>query len=65
MIGATTDAPALPDQNGPGLIEDEPVSTGTVVLVALGVAGVGMFLAGGAALAASRRRSSTQQVAGA
>ena len=65
VIGATTDAPALPDQNGPGLVEDEPVSTGTVVLVALGVAGVGMFLAGGAALAASRRRSSTQQVAGA
>ena len=65
VIGATTDAPALPDQSGPGLVEDEPVSTGTVVLVALGVAGVGMFLAGGAALAASRRRSSTQQVAGA
>lgn len=58
VIGATTDAPALPDQDGPGLIEDEPVSTGTVVLVALGVAGGGMFLAGGAALAASRRRSS-------
>jgi len=65
VLGATTDAPALPDQNGPGLVEDEPVSTGAIVLVALGVAGVGMFLAGGAALVASRRRSSTQQVAGA
>ena len=65
VLGATTDAPALPDQNGPGLVEDEPVSTGAVVLVALGVAGVGMFLAGGAALVASRRRSSTQQAAGA
>jgi len=56
VIGATRGAPALPDQDGPGLIEDEPVSTGTVALVALGVAGVGMFLAGGAALVASRRR---------
>jgi len=55
----------LPDQNGPGLVEDEPVSTGAIVLVALGVAGVGMFLAGGAALVASRRLSSTKQVAGA
>jgi hypothetical protein len=56
VLGATN-APALPDQSGPGLVEDEPVSTGTIALVALGVAGVGMFLAGGAALFASRRRS--------
>ena len=58
VLGASTNAPALPDQDGPGLVEDEPVSTGTVALVALGVAGVGMFLAGGAALAAGRRKSS-------
>jgi len=63
VLGATQ-APALPDQSGPGLVEEEPVSTGTVVLVALGVGGVGMFLAGGAALAASRRRS-VEPVAGA
>ena len=38
------------------LVEDKPVSTGTLVLVGLGVAGIAMFIAGGAALAASRRR---------
>lgn len=39
-----------------GLIrKDDSVSTGTLALVALGVAGVGMFLAGMAALFASRR----------
>ena len=45
-----------------GLVEDEPVSTGTVLLVALGVAGVGLLLAGGAAAVASRRRSAGQPV---
>jgi hypothetical protein len=38
------------------LVEDEPVSTGALILVALGVAGIAMFAAGGAALAASRKR---------
>jgi hypothetical protein len=39
-----------------GLVRsDDSVSTGTLALVALGVAGVGMFLAGMAALFASRR----------
>lgn len=56
VLGATN-APAQPDQSGRGLVEEKPVSTGSIILVALGVAGVGMFLAGGAALAASRRRS--------
>ena len=39
------------------LIEDKPVSTGSLVLVGLGVAGVAMFIAGAAALASSRRRT--------
>jgi len=64
VLGAK-DAPALPDQSGPGLVEEKPVSTGSIVLVALGVAGVGMFVAGGAALAASRRRQTSEPVAGA
>ena len=39
------------------LVEDKPVSTGALILTGLGVAGIAMFIAGGAALAASRRRS--------
>lgn len=40
----------------PGLVRaDDSVSTGTLLLVALGVAGIGMFAAGIAALATSRR----------
>jgi hypothetical protein len=39
------------------LIESEPASTGTLLLVALGAAGVAMFLAGAAAVLSSRRRS--------
>ncbi|HEV2758194.1 MAG TPA: hypothetical protein VGV86_01390 [Acidimicrobiales bacterium] len=38
-----------------GLAESDPVSRGTMVLIGLGVAGVGLFLAGMAALVASRR----------
>jgi hypothetical protein len=58
--GATPVAGAevLPvDESRPvGLLRgDEPVSTGTKVLVALGVAGVAMFIAGMAAMFASRR----------
>lgn len=51
-------APVSPaDANRPaGLVtEDNSVSGGTLALVALGVAGVGMFLAGVAALVAGRR----------
>jgi hypothetical protein len=43
-----------------GLVENEPVSTGTVLLVALGVAGTGLLIAGGAAAVASRRRSASE-----
>ena len=40
----------------PALVQsDNSVSTGTLALVALGVAGIGMFAAGVAALASSRR----------
>lgn len=45
------------EQETRGLVEDEPVGTGTVLLVALGVAGVGLLIAGGAAALASRRRA--------
>ena len=55
--------PGLDEQSAGGLVEEEPVGTGSVLLVALGVAGVGLFVAGGAAALASRRRSS-QPVAG-
>ena len=49
---ATADTAARAD----GLIrDDDSVSTGTLALVALGVGGVGMFLAGMAALFAGRR----------
>jgi hypothetical protein len=48
-----------------GLVEDKPVSTGALVLVGLGVAGIAMFAAGGAALMSSRRRSpATETVRG-
>lgn len=46
------------------LVEDKPVSTGALVLVGLGVAGIAMFVAGGAALTASRRRSPEARQAG-
>ena len=55
VLGRDDVAPA--DQTIRGLVEDEPVSMGTVLLVALGTAGVGLFVAGGAAAIASRRRS--------
>ncbi len=38
------------------LVEDKPASTGALILVGLGVAGVAMFAAGAAALMSSRRR---------
>ncbi|HEX2118137.1 MAG TPA: hypothetical protein VHF91_03065 [Acidimicrobiales bacterium] len=54
---ATADTSARAD----GLArDDESVSTGTLALVALGVGGVGMFLAGMAALFAGRRGSAPE-----
>jgi len=50
----------LDEQPTVGLLEDEPVSTGSVLLVALGVAGAGLFLAGLAVAFSSRRRSPGQ-----
>ena len=44
------------------LVEDDAVSGGTLVLVALGAAGVAMFLAGAAAVVAGRRREGSQAV---
>jgi hypothetical protein len=38
------------------LTEDDPLSAGAMLLIGLGVAGIGMFVAGVAALAAGRRR---------
>ncbi len=52
---------ALDDQSAGALVEDEPVGTGTVLLVALGVAGAGLFLAGAAVAFAARRRVSTDE----
>jgi len=59
-------APVFPvDETRPeGLVKgDEPVSTGTKVLVGLGVGGVAMFLAGMAAVFASRRPEGPEPVA--
>lgn len=44
------------EQRPTDLVEDKPVSTGALVLVGLGVAGIAMFVAGAAALMSSRRR---------
>ena len=43
-----------------GLVRDEGVSTGAVLLVALGAAGVAMMIAGAVALASSRRRTEAE-----
>jgi hypothetical protein len=57
-------APAFDDQQATPLVEEEPVSTGSILLVALGVGGFGLFIAGAAASASSRRRRSDQAVVG-
>lgn len=46
----------------PSLIrtQDDPLSAGAMLLIGLGVAGLGMFVAGVAALAAGRRRTSPE-----
>jgi hypothetical protein len=61
VVGADTLADA--GDRMPGLIRsDDSVSMGTLMLVALGVAGVGMFAAGIAALASSRRGPTARPV---
>lgn len=49
------------EPQGVTLVEEEPVDTGTVLLIALGVAGIGLLIAGGAATFASRRRASSAE----
>jgi hypothetical protein len=72
VMNVTGDAGAAPVLGAPaptadtsaranGLVRDnESISTGTLALVALGVGGVGMFLAGMAALFAGRRGSAPE-----
>ena len=72
VMSVTGDAGAQPVVGAPaatadtgaranGLVrDDETISTGTLALVALGVGGVGMFLAGMAALFAGRRGSAPE-----
>lgn len=68
VVGAggspTLAAPAVPVEAGrpTALVEADSVSSGSVFLVGLGVAGVAMFLAGVAALFAGRRRSVAEPV---
>jgi len=54
LVGAPVGVAAEPRAEGI-VTEDESVSGGALALVALGVGGIGMFLAGIAALVASRR----------
>jgi hypothetical protein len=55
VLGAAPEVP-LEQQEKVGLLEEEPVSTGAVLLVALGVAGAGLFIAGLVVAFSSRRR---------
>ena len=59
-------APEVPLDEQPtvGLLEEEAVSAGSVMLVALGVAGAGLFIAGLAVAFSSRRRAEGQPVVG-
>jgi hypothetical protein len=71
IVGAAGSAPVLSgppevplqDQPKVDLLEEEPVSNGAVLLVALGVAGAGLFLAGLGAAFSSRRRQPAPPVA--
>jgi hypothetical protein len=63
VLGAAPEIP-LDEQPTVGLLEEEAVSTGSVLLVALGVAGAGLFVAGLAVALSSRRRESAPSVAG-
>jgi hypothetical protein len=70
VVGSTGQTPVLgadPTQDGvvrqAGLVRtDNSVSSGTLALIALGVAGVGMFAAGIAALLGSRRAEQARPV---
>lgn len=55
VLGKAPEVP-LEEQEQVGLLEEKPVSTGSVLLVALGVAGAGLFIAGLAVALSSRRR---------
>jgi hypothetical protein len=59
-------APEVPLDEQPtvGLLEEEAVSAGSVMLVALGVAGAGLFIAGLAVAFSSRRRAPGQPAVG-
>jgi hypothetical protein len=59
-------APEVPLDEQPtvGLLEEKPVSTGSVLLVALGVAGAGLFIAGTTVAFSSRRRAQGQPAVG-
>ena len=62
VVGATA-ASTDTSPRAPGLVRsDDSISMGTLALVALGVGGVGMFLAGMAALFAGRRGSGPEAV---
>jgi hypothetical protein len=59
VLGATTPV----EQRTPGLVmTNESISGGTLALIALGVGGIGMFLAGMAALFAGRRGAAPDPV---
>lgn len=71
VLNADGSAPALGIDLTPqveprpaGLVEDDSVGTGALVLVGLGAAGIAMFAAGAAALMSSRRRPEIQSVRG-
>jgi hypothetical protein len=63
VLGAAPEVP-LDQQPTVGILEEDAVSTGSVLLVALGVAGTGLFIAGLAVALSSRRREATPSVAG-
>lgn len=57
VLGATTPV----EDRTPGLVmSNESISGGTLALIALGVGGIGMFLAGTAALLAGRKRTAPE-----
>jgi hypothetical protein len=61
VLGQAPETP-LAEQPRVELLEEEPVSTGAILLVALGVAGAGLFIAG-AAVALNTRRQSAEPAA--
>jgi hypothetical protein len=63
VLGQAPETP-LSEQTRVELLEEEPVSMGSILLVALGVAGAGLFIAGLAVAFSSRRRAEGQPVVG-